>query len=395
MNFCKPKYILLSTLILIFTGCQSGPKNNAPQTNPDIQRAPIEMKSIPASASQTLLPGAQQSTTRVAMILPLTGTHARLGTSMLNAAQLSLFEHAPDHLELISEDSEGTPEGAVRAAQKAIQNGAAIILGPIFSQEAQAVAAVSGPVPVLSFSNNRDIASANLFVLGFMPDQQIQRLFESARAKGITKIAILASSNEAGKTMSAQAEQVARSVGVELISIPSYASGSYDMQAQAKSILQNKVQAVLIPEGGQPLRLMVSSLISHGINPHHVKFMGSGQWDNPSVFADKNLVGAWFASSSSSLRQGFNKKYVNTYGQPAPRLATLAYDSISMLSYLAKTKDPAQAFSLSSLLESRGFEGVDGIFKFNGDGTVIRGLVVYEITETNELKEISPAPQVF
>src|SRR3954453_22434907 len=66
---------------------------------------------------------------RVAILLPLTGSGAELGQSMLKAAQHA--NDGPGAPALETEDTRGTPDGAAQAAQAALSAGAGIILGPL------------------------------------------------------------------------------------------------------------------------------------------------------------------------------------------------------------------------------------------------------------------------
>lgn len=377
-------------------GCQSGRDNNKQAGNaPAPGEGPIISQPLPAQAQHDL-PG-QANTTKVALLLPLSGHQENLGTAMQNAAQMSLFENAPDQLELISEDTQGTPEGAARAAEKAIREGARVILGPIFSNEVAAASRVASQhqVPMLTFSNNQAVANANTFLMGFSLDQQIQRLFKVAQEKGITKVCIIVPKSDAGNTLLAQAEMAAQSNGMQLIPVDTYVSGSTDMKSQATQIKQTGVQAILIPEGGQQLKLMVSSLLAHGVDPHKVKLMGTGQWDSPDIYTDRNMNGSWFAASPISLRQDFMKKYAVSYGQQPPRIVTIAYDTVSMISLLSRNHGPEGAFMAINMTQPRGYTGIDGIFRLNGNGSVQRGLAVYEISERDGIQVVSPAPEAF
>jgi branched-chain amino acid transport system substrate-binding protein len=397
VKFLYLRHIFFSTLILILTGCQSlrdSSQEGSAQQLPG--GGPIITKHLPAQSQQDLLPSGQPAT-KVALLLPLSGQQAHLGTAMLNAAQMSLFENAPDFIELVSEDTQGNPETAARAAEKVIQEGAKIIIGPLFANEATAVARVAAlnQVPVLTFSNNQVVANPNVFILGFMPDQQIQRLFAVAVTNGITNIALLVPGNEAGNLLQQYAENAARNTGVNLIHVAPYGPASSEMKTQAAAIKQSGAQAVLIPEGGQQLRLTISSLLANGVDPNKVKFMGTGQWDTPDVYGDKSLNGSWFSASPISLRQNFMKKYTTSYGNQPPRLATLAYDTMSMISLLSRAPGFQHIYTTQSMTQPRGYQGIDGIFRLNMNGTVQRGLAVYEISDKQGLTVVSPAPEAF
>jgi branched-chain amino acid transport system substrate-binding protein len=60
---------------------------------------------------------------------------------------------------------------------------------------------------------------------------------------------------------------------------------------------------------------------------------------------------------------------------------------------LAKTDNP-DPFSQAAIQNPNGFTGVDGLFRFGGDGLVQRGLAVIEVQPGGD-KVVSPAPRSF
>ena len=71
--------------------------------------------------------------------------------------------------------------------------------------------------------------------------------------------------------------------------------------------------------------------------------------------------------------RGFISKYRAAFGATPPQLAALAYDAVSLIALLGSGK-PYQRFTRAALTDPNGFSGVDGIFRFNADGTIERGL---------------------
>ena len=82
-----------------------------------------------------------------------------------------------------------------------MDEGAQIILGPFYSEEANAagVAVARSGVNVLAFSNNADIAGGNVFVLGQTFDNTARRLASYAVRNGKSKILIVHDRNAAGE----------------------------------------------------------------------------------------------------------------------------------------------------------------------------------------------------
>ena len=81
-----------------------------------------------APIRSTVPPITSEGTVRVSLLLPLSGANAELGQAMLNAAQMAVFHFADKRFELLTQDTKGTPQGAVRAATIAVGDGASMIL---------------------------------------------------------------------------------------------------------------------------------------------------------------------------------------------------------------------------------------------------------------------------
>ncbi|MDB5649924.1 MAG: penicillin-binding protein activator, partial [Hyphomicrobiales bacterium] len=81
------------------------------------------------------------------------------------------------------------------------------------------------------------------------------------------------------------------------------------------------------------------------------------------------------------------------YGSDPTRIATLAYDAVSLASALARSQG-SQRYSESVLTNSSGFNGADGVFRFTADGLNERGLSVLAIAN-GTTGVVSPAPRSF
>jgi ABC-type branched-subunit amino acid transport system substrate-binding protein len=123
---------------------------------------------------------------RVGLLLPLSGPAEGLGRDMLDAAQMALFDVGENDLVLLPRDTGGTPDGARTAAAEVIEQGAEVILGPLFGQAVAAVSplAAQADIRVLAFSNDASVATEGTFLLGFRPEEQVRRVVDYALANG-------------------------------------------------------------------------------------------------------------------------------------------------------------------------------------------------------------------
>ena len=370
--------------------------------------------------------------TRVALLVPLTGRAAQVGQAMLDAAQMAVFDVADGKFELMPRDTGGTPEGAARAAQDALDGGAKLVLGPLLSAEAQAVkpVAAAAGVPVLTFSNDWNLAGGNLWVMGFVPQEQVTRVVRYAQAQGIATFGLMAPANAYGEAARQAMAAAIRPGTGQLTRVERYGPGQdlgdvvkrlSDFEARRQALERERAllsqrddeasrqalrrlsnletfgdlpfQALMIAEGGAQLRAIAPLMPFFDVDPGPVRFLGTGLWDEPGIGREPALVGGWFAAPAPEARQDFERRYQELYGSRPPRLATLAYDAAAMAGALAKGRD-ARPFEVRDLTNPNGFAGADGIFRLLPNGLVERGLAVIEVTRDG-FTVIDPAPSSF
>ena len=123
-----------------------------------------------------------------------------LAKSLENAARLAIADLSGVKIDLRVYQTNGSPGGAQSMAIKAMDEGAMIILGPVFAQEANAAgdAAAGRGISVMAFSNNTEIAGANVFVLGPTFDNTARRLAGFAVRQGKNRVMIVHDKTTAG-----------------------------------------------------------------------------------------------------------------------------------------------------------------------------------------------------
>ena len=131
--------------------------------------------------------------------------------------------------------------------------------------------------------------------------------------------------------------------------------------------------------------------------PHYglrdAQILGTGQWDETNVGAEPALVGAWFAAPRTEAGSDFDRRYRELYGAAPHDLAPLAYDATALAAVLARGENGGD-FSDIALTSPNGFAGTAGIFRFQANGQVQRGLAVLEV-EPWRFREVSPSPETF
>lgn len=446
-------------LVLLIAGCQSGPQaqgglpglfdrvvpgSGAPQRvapsagtpiqnniPPAMQQALQQQLPQPAAPSQAIetqpLPAAPSLTPpgspdaiRVGFLAPLSGPNAGLGRALFEAAQMALFDLADTRLVLLPRDTEGNAEKSSEAARRVIAEGAQIIIGPLFANEAAAVGLVARErnVKVLSFSTDRSVAGGGVYLLGFTADQQVERVISYARTRGLTRFAAIVPDSPYGNAVMQAATTAVQAAGGEMLRQDRYPVDSGDLTPSVRRFaaalrslpprsleappvdgvdpnIARPVDAVLMPEGGARLRALAPLLPFFDIDPRAVRFLGTGLWDDPSLSTEPALVGGWYAGPAPEGFAEFARRFEQGFGRRPPRLASLAYDATALVGILARRTDTPTPFDDIGLTNPDGFAGYDGIFRFQTDGLVQRGLAVLEIQRRGGGRVIDPAPASF
>lgn len=336
---------------------------------------------------------------KVGLILPLSagGNAGIAAQAMRNAAEMALAEFTDPNIQLLVKDDAGTPQGAQQAAQQVLDEGAEIILGPLFAQSVSAAAQVARTrgVPVIAFSTDANVAARGVYLLSFLPESDVDRVIDYAASRGKRSFAALVPDNAYGSVVEAQFQQAVARRGGRVIALERYPADRSQMQEPVRRIAQAARQAdtIFVPDGSDTLPAIMQTLITAGVNPRRIQLLGSGLWDDPRVFNDSTLQGGWYAAPDTAGFRAFANRYRSRYGQDPVRTATLAYDAVSLVAALVKTQGP-QRFSSEVLTNASGFAGIDGIFRFRPDGTNQRGLAVLRVSPQGG-QVVNPAPRSF
>mgnify|MGYP000948427699 CR=1 FL=1 len=337
-------------------------------------------------------------TVRVALLLPKTapGNGAALAVAMQNAASLGLNDFSGNDLTVLVKDTRGTAEGAAEAARQAISEGAELIIGPIFAAEVGGVGPVAraASVPVIAFSSDPSVAAAGVYILGFLVDGQVRRVVAEAAKSGRKSIAAIMSQSAFGNLAEAALRQEAGRYGMRVVAVERFAAGGEAQSVAAIAAVAAQIDCILLPEGAGVAPAIARSLRTAGVDLARIKLLGTGVWNDPSVYNDPALTGGWFPSPEISGFSAFASRYRSTYGGEPPLTASLAYDAVVLAAGLTKTAG-AQRFQLSVITNPEGFlSSVNGLFRFNAFGTNDRGLAVYEVTGSTP-SLVSAAPRAF
>ncbi len=363
---------LAAAALAILAACTTGPQV---ATGPD--------DGIPVDLGQPV---------QVALLVPQgSGDAGReaIARSLVNAARLAQQDIRGAQIDLEVYGTSGTTPGGASAAQQAVDEGAKIIVGPLFSTATAGAAPVAraAGLNVLSFSNNATVAGGNVYLVGLTFENAARELVDYAGSRGLRSIGVVYPAGLEGETARNAVSRAAAGAGVEVVaarpynlSVSSIASAAGPIVADLQAAGANAVVLTDGPTGG--LAYIADALRGGGLSPAGVQFLGMQRWDSSTAaLALPSLQGGVFAAPDPGSLNAFEARYRAAYGEAPHELAGLAYDAVAAVGAMIAE---AQArggtpFSTGRLTQPSGFAGVNGPFRFTPDGMNQRNLAILAV----------------
>jgi branched-chain amino acid transport system substrate-binding protein len=388
------RVVMMALCGLLLGGCSTS--GMGPAEAPSAALAP------PPGQSQ----GQIRAPVKIALLLPMAGMGetAAVAKSLKQGAEMALFEVNDPNVELITKDDGGTPARARAAADAAIKEGAEIIIGPLLSQAVGGVGPVAAEakVPVLSFSNNTQVAGNGVYLINFLAEQEVERIISFAAKQGKRRYAALIQDDALGNIVEAAFRQAVQRNGGTVAVVERYPLSPNGMLAPAKRVVEAikaadeqmaPIDALFVPGGQESLPQIGPVIAYSGLNTSKVKLLGTSAWDFPTIGLEAAFVGGWYPSPDPMTWRSFSERFAKTFGSAPPRIASISYDAVSIAIGLASNA-PGQRFTQANLTRTEGFSGVDGIVRFKADGRSERGLAVVEVQKTGS-SVVDAAPSSF
>ena len=337
---------------------------------------------------------------KIAILAPLSGPVPTFGVSTRDGALQAIEEWNAKGGVLgmkivpIVEDSQCTPDPAVNAANKVIdQDKVHYIVGEVCSKASIPVSEIAnakGVVQISGTSTNPSVvrdANGNVkpytFVACYNDDTQgkVMAKFAAETLKAKTAFILYDQANDYVKGLAEFFEKYFTAAGGTIIGKETYTAKDTDFGTILAKVAEANPDLVVLPDYYNIVNLVTKQAKEKGIT---TPFIGGDGWDSPdldAVAAD----GGYFTNhySPTEARPAvatFVKNYQAKYNVVPDALAALAYDATNMLLQSIKDAGVDDPAKVKDVMAKSKFEAVSGSITFDAFHTPIKPVTIVAVT---------------
>ena len=365
------------------------------------------------------LPQKSVNKLRIGFLLPFSGNFKNLGRDIAGGAEMALFQIQDPEIDIVFFDTKGGLQ-AEQSARQAVASDVDIVVGPLFTsavQKARPILAASS-IPVLALSNNVQSASPGNWVLGYLPEQQIDHLLGFAVGKNKTRIAILASEDPFGRQILGHAVKRLSQFGLQpaqtTVLTPAVLADDDSLKEAIRIFSRYKkpeTDGDPLPEpaydvlilAGQPDFILRTApvLAFYDLDPERVTYLGTDLWTRADLVSEPSLQGSIITQASLPPSGGFEKHWQSVFNKPSNTLVRLGFDAFALIALTKQEMTQKVTKSAStqmwnkdidwraSLIRKQGFQGFSGQFNLLPDGRNQREYELFQISN-NKISSFQP-----
>ena len=331
----------------------------------------------------------------------------KLSNNLIKSARLAAQDLPNQNLILSVYPTSGEKKRAKYAAKTALEAGADIIIGPLFSEETAAVRETlkNTNTKIISLSNDPTVAGDNVFIMGTTLETSANRLIKFALSKGLTRIAIVGPKGKIGSNGIQATKTSIEKQGAIPTTISSYPLNVNGIRESAPQIYEELVNssstAVIFTDTPTRGLGFISEQLHQLYDKNNKKlpqFMGLTRWDSSKqILNESSLNEGWFVIPDQRLKKRYQERYKNTFGVTPSEISSLSYDAIALIGTILQknslTTKPNK-FHREYFLDQNGFVGINGIFRFKSNGVNERSISIAKV-DSGTFKIIDEAKKEF
>jgi len=345
---------------------------------------------------------------KIAVLAPLSGPVPTFGVSTRDGALLAIDEWNAKggvlgkKITPIVEDSQCTPDPAVNAANKVIdQDKVHYIIGEVCSKASIPVTEIANAKKVLQISptsTNVDVTVSKdgktkdyIFRACFIDPFQglVGAKFALETLKAKNAFIMLDQANDYVVGLANAFEKTFTAGGGKIVGKESYTATDTDFSAILAKVAAAKPDVVYLPDYYNIVNLAMKQAKEKGIT---APFMGGDGWDSSDLDL-KAAAGGYFTNHYSpdstapeavAFLKNYGAKYKDDKGQPKvpDALAALAYDAANLLLQSIKDAGSDDATKVKDAMAKITFIGVSGKITFDAQHNPIKSATILKVTES-------------
>ena len=357
--------------------------------------------------------GGGGNTLKVAILAPLSGDVATFGESTRDGVLLAVKEWNEDggvlgkEIEVVVEDSQCSPEAAVSAANKVIdQDGVKFIIGEVCSSASIPVSEIVTDKEVLQISptstnpsvtvdedgNTKPTVFRACFIDPFQGSVAAKFAMDSLDAQ--TAAVFLDQGNDYVRGLAEVFINEFTAMGGEVVVEESYTAEDQDFSAILTKVKDANPDVLYLPDYYSTVNLIAAQAQERGIES---AMLGGDGWDSSDL--DRSVVeGGYYTNHFSpddtrAIVQDFVSKYEDEYGSTPDALAALAYDAANILfQSMVEAESTTEPLEVSSAMENGVFPVVSGDISYDEFHNPVKAAVVLKVEDGEILYTDTIAP---
>lgn len=373
---------------------------------------------------------------KVGVLLPLSGKNAKIGQSMLNSINMSLFDNDKSAgIELFIFDNKSSNFTSKKLMQQIADQNIKIVIGPIFTGAVESVIEIAkaNDIAVISLSNNSDLINYDgIFLAGFSLEQEIDRITSYLINNGKINFSVIAPNNQYGARITKTLRKMTQMKDGNFISSQFYIKKQQNFNKIARKIYNSYIvskeiddykeeleaiedieerkireleivndhkiytDTVLIAESGSKVFKILNAIKDNDKDGRNLQIIGISHWDKDVIIENEDMNGALFAGPSNRYFDRFEEKYVNLYKSYPSKIDSIGYDVTAfVIGLVDEIEDEKSAdYYIVNYNNKKGYKGINGLFRFLPNGLIERNLSVMEIN-SQYLDVVGSAPSRF
>ena len=348
--------------------------------------------------------GSDSEVIKIGGIGPLTGSASTYGISAKEGADLFIKEINDaggingKKIELIFEDDQATPDGAMQAFNKLVdKDGVSAILGGVTSGATLAIAknSTERQIPMItptgtepSITNEGgDFMFRGCFIDSFQGEILAKYTTDNLNKK--TAAVLYNAGSDYSIGIAKAYKETLEKNGGTVVEYLSYNDGDTDFKAQLTKIKGSNPDVIVLPDYYNVVGLIAKQARDISITS---QFLGGDGWESEELveIGGEAVDGAlyinhYYSGDTSEIVKNFVESYKKEYNKEPDAFAALAYDSARVLVEAIKNANSTDGTAIKDELAKIELESVTGKISFNEERSAIKGAAVIKLEGENKI----------